>query len=99
MPNYIIHAQDGTDAEAPARRAATREIHLANIAASLAHIKMAVAILNAEGQPTGSLLIADFADRPALEAWLATEPYVVQQVWHTVSISFCRIAPSFVESA
>lgn len=34
----------------------------------------------------GSLLIADFADRAALDAWLADEPFTQQGVYESVTI-------------
>ncbi len=40
MPQYVIIAWDGTDADAPARRQAVREAHLQNVAAMFADGRM-----------------------------------------------------------
>ena len=36
---------------------------------------------------TGSLLVLDFADRAALDAWLAEEPFVLEGVYSHVDVS------------
>lgn len=95
MQCFVIQAQDGTDAAAFARRQAARPAHLANLDKSLGFVKMAVATLDANGQPNGSVVIAEFADRAALDAWLASEPYVTEKVWQTVTVTPCRLPPAF----
>lgn len=95
MPCFIIHGYDGTDADAPARRQTAREAHLQHITASLTWIKMAVATLDGAGQPNGSLLITEFPDRAALDAWLAQEPYMQQKVWQKVLVTAGRFPPIF----
>lgn len=51
------------------------------------------AILDAQGQMAGSVVICDFPDRAALDAWLASEPYVVKGVWERIEVlDFKRVA-------
>lgn len=99
MACFIIHGRDGTDAEAPARRQTAREAHLQHIGQSLAWVKMAVATLDAAGQPNGSLLITEFPDRAALDAWLAQEPYVQQKVWQEIVVTSGRFPPIFAPTS
>ena len=99
MPCFIIDGRDGPDAEAPTRRQTARDAHLQHIVQSLAWVKMAVATLDAAGQPNGSLLITDFPDRTALDAWLAQEPYVQQKVWQEIIITPGRFPPMFAPPA
>jgi hypothetical protein len=40
----------------------------------------------------GSVTIADFPDRAALDHWLATDPYVLQGVWQTIDVQPFRLA-------
>lgn len=99
MACFIIHGRDGTDAAAPTRRQTAREAHLQHISASLEWVKMAVATLDAAGQPNGSLLITEFPDRAALDAWLGQEPYVQEKVWQEVVVTAGRFPPMFAPVA
>ena len=95
MPCFIVQAVDGNDAEAPARRQSVRESHLQNLERRLNHVRMAVATLDDNGQANGSLLITEFPDRAALDAWLQTEPYVQHKVWHSITVTPGRLPPVF----
>ena len=55
-----------------------------------------VAMLNDEGVMVGSVLIADFENREALDAWLEQEPYVTGKVWERIEVSHCQVGPSFL---
>ena len=44
----------------------------------------------------GSVMIVDFADREAVDAWLQTESYVIGGVWQAIDAGPCRVGPSFV---
>ena len=35
---------------------------------------------------TGAVLIVEFESRPALDAWLASEPYVTGDVWRRIEV-------------
>lgn len=94
---FIINGFDGTDAQAPGRRLAARELHLAGIKSlkEQGRILFAAARLDATQKMIGSLLIADFPSRDALNDWLKNEPYVLQNVWQRVEIEDCKVAPLF----
>lgn len=96
---FVIHAYDAQDAQAPARRMAAREAHLAMVKEYVAkgHHKFGAAMLNDAGQMCGSLMLVEFEDRAACDAWLNTDPYVTQNVWHTINVNACNVAPSFVD--
>ena len=94
MPQWLVTARDGSDPAAPARRAAVRPRHLDNIAPMVAdgRVVLGGAILDAESAMVGSMMVVEFADRAALDAWLATEPYITGGVWRQVSIEPFRTA-------
>ncbi len=96
MAQFIIIGKDGTDAAAPQRRQAARTAHLQYTQDHIAHFKMAAAMLDETGQMNGSVMIGEFPDRAALDAWLAAEPYVTGQVWQTFEVIPCKIGPAFL---
>ncbi|MBY0407384.1 MAG: YciI family protein [Rickettsiales bacterium] len=95
---FLILAYDAKDSGAAQRRMDAREAHLALIAKYKAsgNMKMGAAILDDAGAMKGSCIIAEFPSRAELEAWLAEEPYMLQNVWGDVQVQVCKIAPSFV---
>jgi len=97
---FLLVAYDATDAEAPMRRLAARPEHLAlvgkNKAAGHAHFGAA---LMENDKMVGSMMVVEYPDREALEAWLNEEPYVLQDVWDDISINECKIAPPFLKKA
>jgi uncharacterized protein YciI len=40
----------------------------------------------------GSILLVDFPDRTAVDAWLAADPYVTEGVWREIEITPFRAA-------
>jgi uncharacterized protein YciI len=94
MPQYVITAHDGTDADALSRRMAVREKHLANVAplVEAKHLIAGGAILDESGKMIGSVTIVDFPDRAALDAWLNNDPYVTGKVWQKIDIKPFRLA-------
>ena len=94
MPQYVITARDGTDPGALARRMAARPAHLANVAPLVEAGRLIAggALLDDAGQMIGSVTIAEFPDRAALDQWLATDPYVVQGVWQSIDVQPFRLA-------
>ncbi|EPC01608.1 hypothetical protein L861_16450 [Litchfieldella anticariensis FP35 = DSM 16096] len=93
MKQYAVVAYDYTDAEAIDRRIAHREAHLEGLRqlARQGHFLSGGAILNEEGKMIGSNAHFLFADRQALDAWLATEPYMTGRVWEDVNIREVRL--------
>jgi uncharacterized protein YciI len=56
-------------------RLSTRPAHLAFLEGEAARIVSGGALLDAAGQPSGSLLVVDVEDREAAEAFAAADPY------------------------
>jgi uncharacterized protein YciI len=91
---FLVIAKDGTDAEAPARRQAVREQHLAGARrmAEEAVIIAGGAILDADGRMVGSTVIYEVPDRATLDAVIAADPYVTGGVWRDIEIRPFRVA-------
>lgn len=85
---YTVIARDGTDDEAPARRQAARERHLAGITPHVESgvLQYAGVLLNDEGVMCGSLLILDLPDRAAVRAWLDADIYTKEGVWQEFEV-------------
>lgn len=49
-------------------------------------------MLDEAEHPAASMLICDFADREALDAWLEADPYRLAGVWHMVEVTRFRVA-------
>lgn len=91
---FLVIAKDGTDAEAPARRQAVREQHLAG---ARPHVENGViliggAILDDDGRMIGSTLVYEVPDRATLDAVIAADPYVTGGVWQDIEIRPFRVA-------
>jgi uncharacterized protein YciI len=96
LPTHTIAvAFDGTDAEAPARRLAVRDAHLARVrpAAEDGTLALGGAILDAEGRMTGSVAVTAHPTVEAAQAWWSTDPYVTGGVWRDVRWHATRFAP------
>jgi uncharacterized protein len=91
---FLLLAYDGTDKDAKARRAAVRPAHFAGIKPMVARgeLRAAGAILDGAGDMIGSVVLAEFAGRAELDAWLAREPYVSEDVWQKIEIKPFRLA-------
>ncbi len=94
MPQFLVIAYDGTDADAPARRLAARPAHLEGVKPMVVSGEMIVggAILDEAGGMIGSATVVEFADRVALDAWLARDPYVTGGVWQKIEVRPFRVA-------
>ena len=91
---YAVIAHDGTDAEAPARRAAVRPRHLEKLRGEMTtgRLLLGGAILDApDGTMIGSMVVLDLPDEAAVQAWLASEPYAAEGVWRDIRIERWRI--------
>ena len=96
---YLVLAYDAKDPDALKRRMEAREGHLACIARhkALGHMHIGAALLDDAGTMIGSSIIAEFDTRAGLDAWLAEDPYVTHKVWGDITITPCKIAPSFTK--
>lgn len=91
----VIVAMDGTDAEAPARRAAVRAQHIARVtpAAADGTLAMGGAILDEAGTMRGSIAVTRHPTDEAARAWMAEDPYVTGGVWKDIALHGTRFAP------
>lgn len=91
---YVVHAYDGTDPDAPARRMAVRSDHFNGARRLKAEGRFVLggALLNPDGHMIGSMMLLDFADETELQTWLAWEPYVQHKVWKQIDIKPFRQA-------
>jgi uncharacterized protein len=71
-------------------RQANRPDHLAYLEEAGASLCLAGPLLDAEGQPKGSLLVLDVTDRAAAEAFAANDPYAKAGVFADVTITAFR---------
>jgi uncharacterized protein YciI len=91
---FAIHAFDKADAGDLRDR--LRPAHLDHIAAIADAILLAGPLLSDDGATmVGSLIVADFADRAALDAWLGDEPFVRGGLYADVRIRrFRKVLPA-----
>jgi uncharacterized protein YciI len=94
---FLVLGYDGDDPGALDRRLAVREDHLALGDKLTARGEMLVgfAMLDDDGRMKGSALVVDMADRAAVDAYLAIEPYVTGDVWRRVEVTPCKVGPSW----
>ncbi len=94
MPQYLVVARDGNDAGAKDRRLAARAAHFATVGpmAEAGQIMLGGALLDDGGDMIGSACVVDFANRAELDAWLASDPYVVGKVWQRIEVHPMRVA-------
>lgn len=92
---YIVIGRDGKD---PSKRQAQRPAHLegAKKLKEEGRLLYAAAFMEA-GQMKGSMMVMEFLTREELESWKRQEPYITGQVWETVEISECAVAPMFAK--
>jgi uncharacterized protein YciI len=67
-------------------RKATRPAHLAYLESVIAHLSHAGAMLDAQNNPCGSILIVDVTDRAAAEALAAGDPYAAAGLFESTVI-------------
>ena len=91
---FAIIAKDGTDAEALARRMKARPDHIALAKQHFQDGKniLGGAMLNDDGDMCGSIMIVDFPDRAAVEAWVQSDPYITGNVWKDIQIVPFKVA-------
>jgi uncharacterized protein YciI len=88
MPLFAIVAHDRPDAGT--LRADTRPRHLPYLEAILPQIVVAGPMLSESGAPAGSIIIADFADLAAAEAFAAADPYAQAGLFGSVAVTAFR---------
>jgi uncharacterized protein YciI len=85
---FVIIGLDGTDSEAPARRQAVRQDHIAMGDKLLenGNLFYGAALLNDDGSMKGSMYVMSFPSEKELQDYLAEEPYIKGDVWRGVTI-------------
>jgi uncharacterized protein len=93
MPQFLVTLYDGTDPEAPARRQAIRPAHLDGLKDNVTSGRLVFGgpIFDDSQKPIGSFLLADCADRAALDAMIANDPYTKGNVWQRVEVKPVRL--------
>jgi len=86
---FLIKAYDGEGMLE--KRMAVRPRHLEGMKKLLDHIVCAGGLLDDEGKMKGSALVMEFPDRDALDAYLASEPYVVEHVWDHIEVEVMNV--------
>ena len=81
---FVITAYDG--AGKLGKRMEVRPRHLERMAEISEHVLCAGGLLDENGKMKGSVLVMEFQDRAELDAYLAREPYVVEQVWERIEV-------------
>jgi len=84
MPLFMLACFDKPDCLD--LRMATREAHLAYVRENLGQVKLAGPMLDEADGMAGSLFILDVADRAAVEAFNAADPYQTAGVFGRVDI-------------
>ena len=81
---FLIKAYDGPNMLE--KRMEVRPKHLEGMSSLSEHIICAGGLLDDEGKMKGSALIMDFGSRSELDAYLAAEPYVLENVWQKIEV-------------
>jgi uncharacterized protein YciI len=94
MKQYVIIAYDGLDAEASERRKKIRPFHLegAKLLKDKNQFITGGAILNDDGQMTGSVMIVQFETEEDFQEWYKNEPYITEGVWQNIEVKPFRVA-------
>lgn len=81
---FLITAYDGE--KMLEKRMEVRPQHLENMSKVNGKVLCAGGILDEDGKMKGSVLILDFSSRDQLDAYLKTEPYIIENVWERVTV-------------
>ncbi len=84
MIQFIVRAYDGKG-KLP-RRMEVRPRHFENMERMKEHVVCAGGMLDEEGKMIGSLLVMEFETSEQLDEYLASEPYVAEQVWERIEV-------------
>ena len=85
---FVIVAKDGPGAETQERRLTVRPEHMEGLRRLRIEGRMidGGAILDEAGGMVGSVVLCDFPDRAALDAYLREEVYARERVWQDISV-------------
>jgi uncharacterized protein YciI len=88
MPLFAIIAYDRPDAGT--LRADTRPRHLVHLEPIAAGATTIGPMLDESGKPSGSIIIADFADLATAQAFAAADPYAQAGLFGSVAVTAYR---------
>lgn len=85
---FVVIGLDGTDKDAPARRQAVRQDHIAmgDKLLESGNLWYGAALLHDDGSMKGSMYVVSFPSEEELQQWLDEEPYVKGGVWQDIKI-------------
>lgn len=85
---FVVIGLDGTDEEAPTRRQAVRQDHIAmgDKLLESGNLWYGAALLNDDGTMKGSMYVVSFPSKKELQDWLNKEPYMIGDVWRDITI-------------
>lgn len=88
MPQFLILANDYTDAYALERRLAIRPQHVGRMAVEKAsgNFVFGGAKLGDDGNMVGSMLVINADSVAAARQWAQQDPYVTGKVWESVEV-------------
>ena len=86
---FIIKAYDGENQLE--KRMEVRPRHLEGMKRLGKRIICAGGLLDDQGNMKGSALVLEFDDRAALDAYLQSEPYVVEGVWQKIEVETMNV--------
>ena len=86
---FIVKAYDGPNMLD--KRMEVRPRHLEGMKKLGAQVICAGGLLDEEGKMKGSALVMEFENRAALDAYLASEPYVVEGVWQKIDVEVMNV--------
>ena len=84
MPLFVLTCDDYPNALE--RRMSVREAHLAYVRDHIAMVRLAGPLLDDAGDMAGSMFVIEAADRAAVEAFSARDPYRIANVFERVEI-------------
>ena len=94
MNQYLVTGYDHTDEGALQRRMDVRPHHLdgAKELKENGNYILGGALLNEKNEMIGSVMVLQFENEDALEAWKQSEPYITQKIWETVDVKPFKVA-------
>ncbi|HEU5048057.1 MAG TPA: YciI family protein [Rickettsiales bacterium] len=99
MKQFVVIAHDGKDEKALERRMAARQTHIdgLNKLRAEGNVICGIALTDENEKMIGSMVATSFATRADFDKWLATEPYVVGNVWQDIQVFPGNLGPSFAD--
>lgn len=94
MPQYLLVADDGDAPNALEKRMEVRPRHFEYARRMFAEGKILIggAQLSEEGKMKGSAVVLQFEDETGLAEYLKNEPYIIEGVWDSYTITPLRVA-------